>query len=310
MTAQLTRKYGLAVKAESTYATDSVPTEANIINIWDLEIKIDQNKVELPYLRSTLSNSRAIIGYKQVNLTFNIAVKGSGTAGTAPESGQLFKIAKMSETVVAATRVTYSFDSTSQASATVYLSLDQGLLKIVGCRGNWEITGKGGDIAVCKFTVEGIYSAFVDSSLGVGTNLNTTLPPICKATSFTLDSYAASCSEIQFTSGNKLVRIPNINATEGIGDILISEREPKCKLNVERVLEATNPYMADFIAGNQIDSSMVIGTAAGNICTITSRLAYDSLQFGVLEGTARWDIEARMFDETSQGDTEFSMVFT
>ena len=106
-------------KAETTYGTDSTPTgTANAILVRNLEITpIQADAVERELIRGYMGNFEVLLANQRVEVTFDVEMAASGTAGTAPKWGPIMKACGNSETVVANTRVTYApISSTSLLS--------------------------------------------------------------------------------------------------------------------------------------------------------------------------------------------------
>jgi hypothetical protein len=86
-----TRKGTLLAKVEPTAGTDAAPTTANAMLVENLRIVPDQSVVQTNELTGSLDPRAPIPTGLRVNVSFDVYIKGSGTAGTAPEFGDLFK---------------------------------------------------------------------------------------------------------------------------------------------------------------------------------------------------------------------------
>lgn len=99
----LWRKKVVWQKVETVYGQDSNPAAAlNGIEVRNMSLtplklkKVDQN-IEQPYL----GNLRELVVGQEVQLKFDIAIAGSGAAGTAPAYGSLLRCCKRSEVALA-----------------------------------------------------------------------------------------------------------------------------------------------------------------------------------------------------------------
>ena len=111
----LTRKRLLLAKTEATYGTDPVPTgAANAILVRNLEIvPLQSDIVQRELIRPYLGNYEQLLAQTRVQVTFEVELAGSGTAGTAPAYGPVLKACGLSETLVTSTSATYAPVSTT-----------------------------------------------------------------------------------------------------------------------------------------------------------------------------------------------------
>lgn len=120
---RLTRKSVLLAKTETTYGTDSVPTgAANAIVIRNLSVTpIATEEASRDIIRSFLGESDRLIANRNVQLSFEVEIQGSGTAGTAPAYGPLLRACAMSETILAS-----ALTGTAQAGGANTITLAAG----------------------------------------------------------------------------------------------------------------------------------------------------------------------------------------
>lgn len=94
----------VAVKVEATPGTDAIggtPANADWLGA-DCSVSFDQTAVPNPEMTGSLSRAPAIVGGLRPRLRLTVPLRGSGTAGTAPEWGRLLQCATMAETLTAA----------------------------------------------------------------------------------------------------------------------------------------------------------------------------------------------------------------
>jgi hypothetical protein len=94
----------VAVKIETTPGTDAIAgTPANVDWIGaDCQVQFDQTAVPNNEMTGSLDRAPAIVGGLRPRLRLTMPLRGSGTAGTAPEWGRLMQCATMQETLTAA----------------------------------------------------------------------------------------------------------------------------------------------------------------------------------------------------------------
>lgn len=92
-----------AAKIETTPGTDSIagtPAAADWV-AGDFQVDLDPQVIENPELTGTLDRAPAIVGGLRPKLRISVPLRGSGTAGTAPDFGKLLRCCTMAETVTA-----------------------------------------------------------------------------------------------------------------------------------------------------------------------------------------------------------------
>lgn len=269
--ALLTRKRLILVAEEATYGTDATPAGTDAVLVRNLEITpIQAETVSRDLIRPYLGNSESLLANTRVEVSFEVEFAGSGTAGTAPKYGSLLKACGFSETVVAATSVTYAPVSASFDSVTIYVNVDGVLHKMTGCRGTWNLTADVNTIPFISFTMTGIYNAPTDTAAPSTTYSAQATPVIFKAgntTSFSIFSYSGCLSNFSFDVANE------VNYRELVGcdkSVNITNRAPSGQVTIEAPTIAAK----DFFTIANADSTGAItfqhGQTAGNIITFAA----------------------------------------
>jgi hypothetical protein len=126
---------------EATYKTDPVLTAAlNGIEVRNMSLtplklkKVEQN-IEQPFL----GFARELVVGQEMQLKFDVAIAGSGVAGTAPAWGKLLRVCKRSETVLAA-----AVAGAATAGSASSLTLAAAASAVDDTYRNMEITATGG----------------------------------------------------------------------------------------------------------------------------------------------------------------------
>ena len=136
-----TRKRLILAEIESTYGTDPSPTGAEAILVRNLEITpLQSETVSRNLVRPYLGQSEQLLAQTRVEITFEVELAGSGTAGTAPAYGPVLRSCGLSETIVATTSVTYAPESSGFESTTIYFFNDGIRHKLTGCRGTLSMS--------------------------------------------------------------------------------------------------------------------------------------------------------------------------
>lgn len=96
-----TRKKVLLAKIESTQGTDASPTSVDAVLCEDPLFTPDVNIINTNEVTGSLDSSPPIVGGIKGKVTFSVYLKGSGTAGTAPQFGKLLRACGFAETITA-----------------------------------------------------------------------------------------------------------------------------------------------------------------------------------------------------------------
>ncbi|XKH37561.1 hypothetical protein ACIU1J_19615 [Azospirillum doebereinerae] len=93
----------LLAKIETTEGTDAAPAAgSDAVLVENPQISFNPTIVQTNEVTGSLDSRGPIAGGMTVQITFDVLLKGSGTAGTAPEWGKLLKAAGWAEVVTAA----------------------------------------------------------------------------------------------------------------------------------------------------------------------------------------------------------------
>ena len=311
----LTRKKFLIAKIESAYGSDPSPVGgSDAIQVTNLEVTpIESDNVQAAAFQGFIGNSTrgTLVANKRVSVTFDVELAGSGTAGTAPAFGPLLKACGLSETVVAATSVTYAGVSSSFSSATIYCFYDGTRHKITGARGTVTFNMAAGQFPTASFVMTGIYNAPDDTAL---------------SGSFTVANQAAAL-EINDTNvttatfhGVTNVRLESLDLslnnevlykeTASSQEVLITNRTPGGTALIEAPAVGTTDYFAKATAVATGNSSFVIGATGGNIITLTmAQTDITGVTYGDTNGVISLSMPYLALPTTS-GNDEFSLAFT
>lgn len=308
----LTKKALLLAKIEVTYGTDPTPVPASdSILVMNLVVSVPSDKLDRPVVRPSLSQIPHLIGKKHVEITFETELKGSGTAGTAPEIDPLLRACGWDVTNVPATSDTYDLVSTGFESCTIWAYLDGLLHKIVGCRGSVEFTGEAGAQPRLAWTFQGLYATPTDATIAASSAFDSTKGPVFMGATFTYGAYAAIIQQLSLNLNNEFYQRESVIATHGIVGIEIVGRTPGGSINPEAIIEATRPWWANWEAASGATLAVVIGGTAGNIITINSDAngcVKESIAWGDRNGVRIYDIPFGLYG--SSGDDELQLVFT
>ncbi len=267
-----TKKTVVLAKLESTYGAD--PTLAagdDAIEAYEFTPPvINADMKERNPGNDDLSMFGELRGKTSYDFQIISNLRGSGAAGTAPRRSPLMKACGFEETVVSSTSVSYKPRSSALESCAVEAYIDGILHQLLGCVGNYSLDLTAGELAKETFDLKARYALPTDSVI-VSPTFDTTVPQIVKGITMTVGSYSAIIEKMTVNMNNVVAERPDFNQTEGIQGFAITGRNPEGSMTIEAVLRATSnaDFWSYFHNTTVKDISFVIGTVAGNICTIT-----------------------------------------
>lgn len=292
------------------YGADAAPAASDAVLVeniqWDNR---GRRMVDRPAIRSSLGTLKQVYGGSLIGMRFDVEIKGSGAAGTAPEFGQLLRACRKGETIVVSTSVTYKPVSASQEEGSLYYYEDGKLWKLLGVRGNVTGNLRTGGVGKLSFDLVGHLTGPTDAGL-VTPSYDSTVPPALINVPFTIDSYAAVIEALSWDLGNVIAMPPSIAAADGYGEISITSRDVNGTFDPEAVLVATKDFMGQFKSGAAMNlTTGVIGATAGNRYQVTMpAISYRDISPGNREGIRTYN-NAFGAAEVS-GDDELSLVFS
>ncbi len=277
----------MLAKIESTYAADPTPTAAaNLIAVtrsgWKFAPKFEHLTRSL--LDGTLSKVAGTNVLPEVDVDFDVEIRGNRTNGTAPDIsagavGQLIEIDPLLRCCDLSPTYTAELTSGSRDGYVIYapvvpstqgesvtLYLYTGLKKhiITGCKGTVKGIMEAGKFGLLSFSLKGIYNNAADASIpGSQTWLNTK-PPVFISSGSTIASYSPVFSRLEFDLGATVSKRLDANSATGVAGFMITDRASKVTIDPESVAEATNPIWGDLEAATARLITGKIGTQAGN----------------------------------------------
>jgi hypothetical protein len=312
MASVLTRRRLILAKIESTYGTDPTPVGAsNAILVRNLEIQpLVAETVNRDLVRPYLGQADQLLAQTRVEVTFEVELAGSGTAGTAPAYGPVLRSCGLSETISAGASVTYAPESSGFESVTIYYHEDGIRHKVTGCRGTFELNGEVGQIPVISFTMTGIYNAPTDETLPTPTYANQADPLLFKqgnTINFSAFSYSGCLQSYNFSIANSVIYRELVGCSK---EILITDRAPAGTI----VIEAPTITAKDFftVATGSSTGSITFqhGGTAGNIVTMTTAQSdLGNLTYSDMDGVQMLNMPF-IAVPTNAGNDELSLAFT
>lgn len=306
----------ILAKTEVTYNTDPTPTVgANAILVQNISFAPEGLRMnDRPAIRSNIGKLQQIFGGQLGRASFEVEVKGSGTAGTVPEVAPLLRACGMAETTVALTSNTYKPASSSHESITIWW-YEGGRKKhvLTGARGNCSLRLEAGGVAVFSFEFVGHYTAPADIAQPSPT-YSTQVPKPALSMAVSLGGTTTMIVRSwQIDLNNQLVMPPSVAAADGYGEIQIAGRDVAGQIVMDAELASVIDVDAQLAAGTGLTFlSGTLGSTAGNrfaVTGATNGLVWRDRQFGEQDGIR---IRTLPFGitESATGNDEIALAFT
>lgn len=305
------RKKALLAKIETTYGTDATPTgAANAVLANDISIEPMQGADQDRGHDTVYLGANATIPYDlhQV-LSFKVELAPSGAAGTAPAWGPLLRACGVAETITPTTSVVYNPISDAFESLTGCLHIDGHLFKLLGARGNCDLTLNASGIPYLEFTFTGLWTKPADASLPTPTLTAFQKPRIASnanTPTFTIGSEDHVLRNFKLGFGNQVEPRFLVNREE----IMIVDRSETIEAQIEATaLSSLDPYA---LARDQETVALVLahGNTAGNIATLSVPAA-QMMRPGApteAQGITEWPLNLTPLPDT--GNDQWTLTLT
>lgn len=262
-------------KVESTPGTDATPTgAADAVLVSDLSINpLDANNIDRGLVRPYFGASEQLVGVANIKCSVTVELAGSGTAGTAPQWGDLLLGCAMAEAVLASpARVEYAPVSTALKTGTLYWYDDGVLHKAFGVMGNAKLMAKVGDRPKLSFDFVGVDGG-ISAASTTGTFTNWKTPPTMQKANV-VDiilggSYAAGAitggtgyksTGLELDLGNAVQFVPTLSYES----VDIVDRSVTGKVQLDLTAAEEVAMMAIVKANTTQSLALQIGAVAGN----------------------------------------------
>lgn len=297
---------------ESTYGTAPTLAAADAILATNIRIMPMEGQDLSRNLERPHMGAQATIPVNvHAKMSFTVELVGSGTAGTAPVAGKLLRALGCAETIVASTSVTYNPVSRNHESVALHLWIGDTRFALVGARGTGTIRVNASGIPVIEVELTGLWTApseaaRVDPDLADQLDAAVLAATTANTPTFTVNAVSLVMRSFALTLGNQV----EPRFLVGAERVLITGRQEMVEATVEAVpLTTLNPF-ALALARTQVPISLVHGTVAGNICTLSVPKAQVQRQQGIEEqqGIAEWPL--RLVPQPDAGNDQWTLAFT
>lgn len=157
----------LGYKIEASPGTAEAITGAECkLLVIEPEFTVEPTTAEHTPIKVSHGRVQSAPGGRQCTITFQVALKGPGAAGTIPALGDLFKACEMVETNRPGILTKYlpgTLSVASQPTITLYLNNDGRYRIAKGCMGTVSVSGAGNELHIAEFEFKGVFHAEGDA---------------------------------------------------------------------------------------------------------------------------------------------------
>ncbi len=306
----LVKRAQMTAKAEAVEGTAETLAGADAFLAENINFNPETEMGDRNPVTSGLSQFSKVAGARKATMEFDVELKGSGTAGTAPAIGKLLISCGFAETLVAITSATYKPASTGDKSMSLAMYNDGVRYGVFGARGNVSIKALKGKPVMLHFVFTGADYTVTDAALlTTGVTYEATKPLPFMAATMTLDSYAAMIGSMEFNMNNEVALRDDVNATSGHKSAVITGRKPSLSIDPEMVLVATYDFFGKLRSGSEGALTLALTGSAGNIATITApKVQYTKVGLADKSGIRSLGIDCQL--NRNAGDDEIVIAFT
>jgi len=308
----LTRKTTLLLKVESvpgTFQSDIAAADGMLAYEPAGSPDISMFKRD-PY-RAHISRLKSLSGTRAASITFKVEIKGSGTAGTAPDWAPALIACGFAETLVALTSATYKPTSGNGllAPCSIEIYEDGGLKQFAGCMGSVKLVGAVGEPMFLEFTFRGKIYAITADTL-ITPTVDSTVPPVLLNAAFATNlggSESHIISSFEIDMQNEVNLRPSVNDEVGYDYAQIVGRNPVGSMDPE--YSTTYDWLAKITEDTEGTLTLTLGSVSGNIITTTA----PKLRFLGMDPADRGGIRTLTVPfelNASSGNDEISIVLS
>lgn len=270
-----------AVKLETTYATDAVPTAAtNAVRLSDRIWTSLIPDAEFPNLRDEVVNNQyiplaaAAAAGQKCDITIVWEAKGLGSAYNPAtiDADPLFQACGWAQAFVSATETFTPITTGARPSCSIYgWALNDRQYKVVGCRGNFSARILSGRISLVTFRLQGILTSVLNGVATPAATYTAVVPPPAVTQACSIGPWTPDYDEVVIESGNDMQWLYSGNNALAVANGLQSYdygiARPTVRVIARAVAGATIEPWTDWITPTTRAFSLQLGGVANNKLT-------------------------------------------
>ena len=164
-----------------------------------------------------------------------------------------------------ATSVGVAYEPDTNPPSLTMANYEDGLAKTLkGCRGNFKINFKSGEVPIVDFEFSGVEAGVVNASLFTNPAYESTKPPAFLNAALTHDTVALKVSDITVDAGVSLGSIDDVNSDRGLFSFIIGSRKANGAFTARMELTGVHDFFSKWFTGALMILDFNWGTTAGN----------------------------------------------
>lgn len=318
------RIYAILAKIETTSGVDAVPDPATdgvrTVGIPTLNLDYLEAGTRDDVQNGVLINAdRTEAAGRFATIDISLEVKGGGTAGSAPETDALLRMAGFAKTVTGGVSVRYSTIDTALETGTLYCYSAGKLFKLVGCAASMKVSADAAKRGIYTFSVKGKVVSDPTEAAVPALTLSTVTPPLFHSVTASIGAWTSADADPLVIKNatidlqNTVAERPSAGATDGLIGFVVSDRKTQQTMVVEVPALATFDAIAQSKLGgtSQPVSQWQIGTAVGNRMKVfTGKWSLRAPKYGAQNSVVTQTLEGSLGTGASGATTrELSLLF-
>jgi len=268
-------------------------SDLQAVKVRTLKVQPNITSVARPVIKGSMGPAHNVISKQSMQVDMEIELKGSGTAGTAPEYTPIFEACGLTPALVATTSVAFTPSGTIATltnAVTLRVFYDGMLYEVTGCAGTLSVDMTIGNILVATVSLQGSYIAPTVAAISpialAAMPYDASAPIVGGTVDVINDGLAVAVAAFKMDTGNS---IQEHFLTNGEHTFAVADRAPTLTLTKDSV-------------GTPAEWTALIANTATTVSgAFTSGGAGNSLAFGTaLLGARR---SAVAYGERAERDT-------
>ena len=271
--AKRSRLTTILAKIETTYGTDSLPTGANAIRVYNGSVvPLEGDEVQTQYLQPYFGASESTQVTQYMTVSFNVPFSGVAVVGDEPGVATLLRMCSVSVTEDTGVKHVMAPVTNDPESGTIYINVDGILHKSVGVRGNASVDVQAKAAPGWKFDFTGAFVPLVDAhapTVLVYTSFLKALPVNKTHTTLTLDGVSLAAYGFSFNVGNTVSKEDLIN----VDSVDVSDRVSTGSVTFRTNSIATKNWVEKARTRDKVALLLKHGQGTTNTVTISATRA-------------------------------------
>jgi hypothetical protein len=266
---------GVDVLAGAYLAADIIEADVRSIRVTN-----DPNEIENLIVKGNLGRAPSIKGPRVARIDFRVPIRGSlnaaeydDTPETVPTADRPLRACRLARSFtnpggVGNSQVDYKPTSSGETFTVYVVGLITGTTALarqfVGCQGTARVVGVAGEGTFYEFSLVGAFEEEVEITYVPGVLVHSPQFPTLVNAAFQIgpNQYTPRIRNVGFDLGQRVGRLPSINAASGVAGFKVVDRRPTLQIDPEIDAEANGEWWPAFRDGApMMDCTFQLGSA-------------------------------------------------